>query len=327
MEKLWIVRAHGGDLIPLFIDNSIVALGWDKTPSFKGKDKEFIKKSLHENYPESKKSIFVWASFFEKFVNSMQKGDYVLTYDTSLRIYHLGKIDSDYLYEPSLGKNWPHIRKVKWFDETIPRDLISSSTKNSLGSSLTLFTLTQEQKDEIFDIFSKKKPQGNIEEVIEEENKEFSQTLLENSRESLKDKLQSLTFDEMEELVKEILNAMGYIANRTKKGGDRGVDVFASKDGLGLEEPRIFVEVKHRKGQIGSQDIRSFLGGRQTTDKCIYVSTGGFSKDANYEAERSTIPISLVDIDKMAEIISLHYDKFSAEGKTLLPLKKVYIPL
>ena len=136
-----------------------------------------------------------------------------------------------------------------------------------------------------------------------------------------------LSGTERKDLFKEILNAMGYIAERTKKGADRGVDIFASKDGLGLEEPRIFVEVKHRNEQMGAQDIRTFIGGRQPSDKCLYVSTGGFTKEARYEAERSNTPLKLIDIDDLANLLSLHYDKFSAEGKTLLPLKKVYIPL
>ncbi len=38
---------------------------------------------------------------------------------------------------------------------------------------------------------------------------------------------------------------------------------------------------------MGSKEIRAFLGGRKQGDKCLYVSTGGFSKDAHYEADRA----------------------------------------
>ncbi len=150
--------------------------------------------------------------------------------------------------------------------------------------------------------------------------------LYDNAKESLKDSINSLNPDEMEELVKEILNAMGYVARRSKKGADRGVDVFASPDGLGLEEPRIFVEVKHRAGQMGAPEIRKFIGGRKPEDKCLYVSTGGYTKEALYEAERSNVALTLIDINLLAETITRYYDHFSVEGKMLLPLKKVYIP-
>ena len=325
MEKLWIVRSNGGELLPLFLEKNVVALGWCQNTNFENKDKNFIRQEFQKEYPESEKSIATWVGFFENFINVMQLNDYVLTYDSSLRLYYLGKIKSDYKYEPSINNDFPHIRCTEWYKEPISRDLISTSTKNSLGSPQTLFRLSDEQKEEILNIFNKKEKTETLTE-IKEENKEFSQTLLENAKESLKDSIQSLTPDEMEELVKEILNAMGYLAKRSKKGADRGIDVFASTDGLGLEDPRIFVEVKHRKGQMGSQDIRTFLGGRKAGDKCLYVSTGGFSKDAKYEAERSAIALTIIDIEDLANIISLHYDKFSVEGRSLLPLKKVYIP-
>jgi predicted Mrr-cat superfamily restriction endonuclease len=56
----------------------------------------------------------------------------------------------------------------------------------------------------------------------------------------------------MEELVARILRAMGYKAKVSLKGPDRGVDVIASPDGLGLTQPRIKEEVKHRGGSMGA---------------------------------------------------------------------------
>ena len=78
---------------------------------------------------------------------------------------------------------------------------------------------------------------------------------------------------DFQEIVAAILRAMGYKTRVAGDGPDRGVDIFASPDGLGLQEPRIFVAVKHRNGQMGAPAIRSFLGGREPGDRCLYVST------------------------------------------------------
>jgi hypothetical protein len=43
-EKLWIVRALGGDLIPFFTENNLVALGWERINDFTGKNREYIKR-------------------------------------------------------------------------------------------------------------------------------------------------------------------------------------------------------------------------------------------------------------------------------------------
>jgi len=105
------------------------------------------------------------------------------------------------------------------------------------------------------------------------------------------------------------------------------VDIFASHDGLGLTEPRIFVEVKHRHGtRMGADQIRSFLGGRQSGDRCLYVSTGGFSKEARYEAERSNVPVKLIDLPRLRELVNEHYQSFSTDGLALIPLKRILWP-
>ena len=101
----------------------------------------------------------------------------------------------------------------------------------------------------------------------------------------------------MQELVAGLLRAMGYKTRISPAGPDKGKDIVASPDGFGFESPRIVVEVKHRSSAMGSAEIRSFLGGRHKDDKGLYVSTGGFSKDAYYEAERANIPLTLMSLD------------------------------
>jgi len=77
---------------------------------------------------------------------------------------------------------------------------------------------------------------------------------------------------------------------------------------------------------MGAQAIRSFLGGRHPQDKGLYVSTGGFSKDAHYEAERANIPVHLMSIDDLVEALIEVYDKLDVETKQLVPLKRIYWP-
>lgn len=328
MKKIWFLRSLHGELVPFFIDKSCVALGWDKlAEDLSHKTTQAIKKDLLKAYPERETAINIWASYFEKFIHKIQIGDMVLTYNSTERNYLLGEITGQYQYAPKMsfiGQTWPHIRKTQWTSKPISRDILSQNTKNSLGTTLTLSELQPEQTKEILSLMN-----NQPEKVVEQAQniKEENAAIIDEARERLKDRIMELDPDQMEKLLKEILNAMGYIAEQTPKGPDRALDVFASKDGLGLEDPRICVEVKHRNGKMGSKEIRQFLGSRKEYDRCIFVSTGGFTKDAKYEAERSTIPLTLMDIARLAGIIERYYDNFSAEGKILLPLKKTYLPL
>lgn len=155
----------------------------------------------------------------------------------------------------------------------------------------------------------------------------LSAETFEKADEFIEDQIDALDWQEMQELVAGILRAMGYRTTVSDPGPDRGVDVFASPDGLGLEEPRIFVEVKHRTQAIGSKEIRAFVGGRKAGDRCLHVSTGGFSRDAQYEAERASVAVTLINLPKLRQIMLDFYEKLDPETRALVPLKRLYWPI
>jgi restriction system protein len=263
-------------------------------------------------------------SILYRFTHDIKIGDGVITYDPSKRIYHIGEITSDYIYD-STNSEWPNIRKVKW-EKEISRDRLSTNTKNTLGSTLSLFKVPDEVVDEL-----QGKPIEQGVPVKPDENDIEEDFIFEDyqakSIEFIKDKISNLDWEELQRLVAGLLRAMGYKTKISPKGSDLGKDIVASPDGFGLEQPRIVVEVKHRQGSpMGSQEIRSFLGGRHKDDKGLYVSTGGFTKDAKYEADRASIPLTLMDIDSLVLEILNNYEQMDVETKMLLPLKKVYWP-
>ena len=112
----------------------------------------------------------------------------------------------------------------------------------------------------------------------------------------------------------------------TRRGSDGGRDIIASPDGLGLESPRIVVEVKHRKGSISAPLLRSFIGGLRNTDSGLYISTGGFTKDALIEADRAILPVKLLDLDQFVHLLVDNYDSADMETRTILPLVQIYWP-
>jgi len=59
----------------------------------------------------------------------------------------------------------------------------------------------------------------------------------------------------------------------------------------------------------------------------LFICTGGFTREARYEAERSTFPLTLVDLDDLADLIVSHYESFDLEGRALIPLVRIYWPV
>ena len=85
----------------------------------------------------------------------------------------------------------------------------------------------------------------------------------------------------------------------------------------------------HRRtgsGWLGTSSLRSFIGGLRQNDRGLYVSTGGFTKEARYEADRSTVPVTLIDIDDLADLLIRNYDTADTETKAFVPMVKIYWP-
>ena len=144
----------------------------------------------------------------------------------------------------------------------------------------------------------------------------------------LRAKILGISPRELEELTAALLRALGYSTWVSPLGGDRGIDVLATPDALGLRDPRIKVQVKHRPNRrMPAPEIRELIGALRPGDRGLCVSTGGFSREARYEAERSDIPIRLVDLDELTLLILRHYDGFDSTGVAILPLQKIYWPV
>lgn len=325
MPNFWMVRAgEGGYLFEEFERNGCVAIGWDGDYT-DDETIEDVRDKLRDQYGSNRPGLANAAAMVFKFRRVMQPGDTVVTYDPKTRQYLVGTITGDYRHDPDLIQDYDHIRPVDW-EGKVHRDDLGATSKNTLGSTLTLFEPGDQVLQEMRAVL---RGEQTIDED-EEEEEEFEvirRDTLSRAHEFIKDRILALSSEDMEVLTAALLRAMGYKTRVAQKGPDRGRDVQASPDGLGFQQPRIFAEVKHRpRESMGANMIRSFVGGLRSGDRGLFVSTGGFTQEAKYEAERSSIPVTLVDIDDLATLVVEHYESFDATGRALLPLIRVYWP-
>jgi restriction system protein len=268
------------------------------------------------------------AAMLWKFRSVMKPGDRVVTYGSQEREYLLGTIEGDYQYAPGVIPHFNHVRPVNW-EESVSRDDLTISTRNVLGSTLTIFEPGSSVLQELLEGAGALTPNLVIEEKeeAEEEWQIVRRDVLDRAHEFIKDRILALDPNQMESLVAALLRAMGYKTRVTPKGPDRGRDVLASPDGLGFQHPRIIAEVKHRPREpMGAPQIRGFIGGLRSGDHGLYVSTGSYTREARYEADRASVPVTLFDLDELATLIVEHYESFDSEGRGLLPLLRVYWP-
>jgi restriction system protein len=329
MKRAWMVRAEtGGRLYDAFKQCAAVAIGWHEIGSLAPfRTREALAERVRMQWPEWKpQAVAMAAGQLHRFRNEITIGDTVLTYDPGRRVYLVGEISGDYVRDPKIDPENPNLRPVRWRGE-VSRDLLSLPSKNSLGAISTLFLVPPDVAQDVERALTSHQPAAvDIDEQAEAAEEDIFQNIQSKAIEFTKDRVSALGWSQMQDLVAGLLRALGYRTRVSPAGPDRGKDIVASPDGFGFEAPRIVVEVKHRQGSMGAQDIRSFLGGRHPQDKGLYVSTGGFTKDAYYEAERANIPLSLMTIDELVETLVEHYDKLDTETQQLVPLKRIDWP-
>jgi restriction system protein len=329
------VRAgKGGRFFEDFRDRALIAVGWWGVGDLTGvESREQVADRVRRAFPTfSDPAVIVAAGQLYRFAVEFRPGDRVVTYDPRARMYLCGEIVGPYKFiQNTEQEEYLNQRSVRWLHET-SRESLSQGARNTLGSTVTIFRIPPEVTSELW---QESKPSTVIDEGPNADPTtaqgaapltfEAVQAL---ASEAIKDQIARLDWQQMQELVAGLLRSLGYKTVVSPPGSDRGRDIVASPDGFGFRDPRVVVEVKHRLTQrMGSQEIRSFLGGRQQGDKGLYVSTGGFTRDAYYEAERANIPLTLMDFEMLVESILDNYGSFDEATKQILPLTKVFWPV
>lgn len=112
-----------------------------------------------------------------------------------------------------------------------------------------------------------------------------------------------------ENLVVDLLVRMGYGGSRPEaaravgRSGDGGIDGVIDEDRLGLDV--IYVQAKRWEATVGRPDVQKFAGALQgqRARKGIFITTSGFSREAEEYAQRIDSRIVLIDGARLAKLL------------------------
>lgn len=155
-------------------------------------------------------------------------------------------------------------------------------------------------------------------------------TLLEESQEKAWDEvsehLHRMNPFDFQAMVGELLRAMKYhVSWIAPPGKDGGVDIVASHDPFGSRGPRIKVQVKRQVQPVGVEGVRSFLSVLGEDDVGLFISLGGFTKDAMETArQQERRRLTLINKIQLYELWRDHYGALSGSGRRYMPLRPVY---
>jgi restriction system protein len=150
-------------------------------------------------------------------------------------------------------------------------------------------------------------------------------TIEEQASDEIEIYLQKLHWHEVQNLVGDLLRAMGYHVIWEAKIGHKGSDIIAFQDPLGAQSPRIRVEVKKEQNAVSLEVVKSFISSIGIHDLGVFVSIGGFTKDATeYARNHETKRVTLIDSTKFVELWINHMHKLPIEASQKLQLVPTY---
>lgn len=129
------------------------------------------------------------------------------------------------------------------------------------------------------------------------------------------DALQGVSWSRFEQIVIDLLLALGYGGSRAgaghafRKGGDEGVDGVINEDRLGLS--KIYVQAKRYAPdrRISRPDVQAFVGSLigQKARQGVFITTSAFTREAlNYVERLSDQQVVLIDGELLAEYMMDH---------------------
>ena len=131
-----------------FLEGGFIAANWnidqdlthDLPDDWREFNHRFIPVYLEALPDKTKISAGLACGMLHTICKGIKQGDIILT-PRGDGHYLVGKVISDYYYVPS--GELSHRRKVEWFEQTLPREMMSQELKNSSGSVGTVCNLTK----------------------------------------------------------------------------------------------------------------------------------------------------------------------------------------
>ena len=124
------------------------------------------------------------------------------------------------------------------------------------------------------------------------------------------------------------MEAKGFKVLRVSPPGkDMGVDIIAGSGELGLDRPRVVVQVKSGEATIGRKEIQQFEAviTNSRADYGLFISWGGFTRDAENYAKEKPFKIRLWTSQDLLKELLENYEGLSESWRARLPLKKVWV--
>ena len=347
MTKFWTVRTgKSGERTEWGFANGVVGGGWHEMPDLTDVyDREQLRAIVSEVYGGSKNVVANITGQLWTLRTRIKDGDLIVLPIRSTSQIAFGQVvGGGYKYlakEEDPTKR--HVIQVKWLKTDISKSVLKQDLRYQLGSALTVFEVGNNDAAYRLEQVLSGKPDpgarsamnpGHSTATENTQDEQSSETAAINLTEIAQDEIakrlqEDFKGHELSELVEALLTAEGFKCRNSPPGADGGVDVLAGMGPLGMDSPKLVVQVKSQTGAVSDTVLQQLNGAihRFQADQALLVTFGGVTGPAKTYLDTQYFNIRVWTIDDLIQAIYKHYSVLDSEMKARLPLKQIWVPI
>ena len=346
----WLIRAGGaGEYEDIVIERNLASIDWSELPNLsEASNRKDIEEILRRYAPwiTKKMQMTNYVSQLWAFRARVRRGDLVVMPRKRTSQIALGEVTREYWYRDDIEPGVNHVVSVDWKRTDVPRTAVRQDLLYSLGSALTICEIKRHDGAwRLFQLLSTGRdpgarinPTDRTADSDSNETDPLEVTDITDSPESSfdlerlgKDQIQALISERfaghrLSDLVAGVLKAEGFFTEISSAGPDGGIDIFAGRGPLGLDSPRLIVQVKSSQSPVDVNIVRELHGVLTThnAEQALLVAWGGANKAARMELRNQFFRVRLWDADNLLEAVLRNYDKLNEDLRANLPLKRIW---
>lgn len=338
-KPVWVVRAgKHGQRDAWCIDEGLMGGGWLDVPDLTGcLSREDVGRVVREVYgTEKPMQVAVYTGELWALRSRIRPGDtLVLPLKTTSQIA-IGTCASGYKHVPSAPPDQRLQLGVKWERTDLPRSAVKQDLLYTLGSALTVFQASRNDAARRIAVLAANgtdpgraglaTPEGNT-----GGNEEFPEEIP-DVEVVARDRIvahiaETFAGHGLATLVSAVLGANGFVCDTAGPGADGGIDIVAGSGALGLDSPKLIVQVKSGDGTVGDtvvRDLQGLVHGQQA-DQGLLVAWGGLTTQARNNVAHNRFTIRVWDAQALVDAVLDCYDRLPEDIRADLPLKPVWV--
>ncbi|UFS57635.1 restriction endonuclease [Subtercola endophyticus] len=346
MAAAWVIRSgRNGERDAWSIVSGVSGGGWQELPDLTPySDRESLSEAVRTAYPElSPAALANYTGQTWALRGRIKVGDLLAMPLKTTRKIAIGRVTRGYEYLANEeDPNKRHVVRVDWERTDIARSSVKQDLLYTLGSALSIFAPSKNYAIERLEqLLATGTDPGQIPFMTavtlpggprpllddDVDDPELQPDIADVAQTQISARIaQEFAGHDLALLVTRLLEAEGFTATQSPPGADNGIDVIAGRGILGMDSPRIIVQVKSG-GQVGDPVVRDLLGvlHDQGADQGLLVSWGGISRPAKESVQRQRFKLKLWDDTDVVDAVLRLYDKLPDDIQARLPLRRVWM--